>query len=642
MVGRFGEVYVMDWGLAKVLSEEGAPDEPAVTPPLSAGLTTYGHAMGTPGYMPPEQLRGESERLGPHSDVYALGGVLYALLTGVSPFDRTDPRAPFDPPAAVESIRSPLNFDPALQALCGRAMAAAPEGRPAHAGLVAETVGAWLAGAERRARAEASLGAARALKADAAALRTRAAEARHRASEVGRGLDSTSPEAEKRPMWVFEDEAAALERSAREAEAQVEQHLRVALGQSPEHRTARTMLAAHYRDRMALAEGRGDLDTAREAEVLLRANDTGDFATWLQGDARLSVFSHPPGARVTLRTWTRVERHLALTDARPLGVTPLLDVAVPAGSHALTLELEGYAPCAVPFCAGRLERVGLGDPGAPLPLVRHASLGPEDLYIPPGVCPIGGDPDAIEPLDEQRVRLRGVILRRYPVTVGEVLAWLNTLVESGREDEALRHAPLLTPHAVGGRPEQAFVRGASGRFELPPGPDWLHRLPQVDVSWETAMAFADDLAERTGRPWRLLHEVEREVAARGADARAFPWGNHPEPTWSRNALSDARGPHPVPVDAPEALGRDEGPFGARGLAGNVRDWCLNGWRTDVELDETGCLAIRRPDARDGEFRLLKGGAWSAPISSARAASRLVARPNERLGAVGFRLGYTLS
>lgn len=642
MVGRFGEVYVMDWGLAKVLSRADDETDSALAPPHSTTLTTYGRAMGTPGYMPLEQLRGEAERLGPHSDVYALGGVLYALLTGVSPFDKTDPGAPFGPPAPVESIDAPLNFDPALRALCGRAMAVAPEERPAHAGLLADSIGAWLAGAERRARADASLRAAQSHKADAAELRARAAAERQRASEVARGLEATSPEAMKRPMWALEDEATALERAAREAEANVEQHLRVALGQSPEHRGARALLAAHYRDRMARAEARGDLDAAREAEVLLRANDTGDFATWLQGDGRLSVSTHPEGARVSLRTWTRVARALTLADALPLGVTPLVDVPVPAGSHTLTIALDGYAPCAVPLRAGRLEAVRIGDVDAPLPLLPAAALGPDDLYLPPGEYPIGGDPGAIEPLPEQRIRLPGVVVRRYPVTVGEVLDWLNALVDAGREAEALRHAPRLTPYTVGGRPEQVFTRDPAGHFELPPGPDWLRSLPQVDVSWETAMTYADHLAEATGRPWRLLHEVEREVAARGADGRVFPWGNHPEPTWSRNALSDARGPHPVPVDAPKALGRDEGPFGVRGLAGNVRDWCLNGWRTEVELDETGCLMIRRPDARDGEFRLMKGGAWSAPISSARAASRLVARPGERLGAVGFRVGYSLS
>jgi serine/threonine-protein kinase len=642
MVGRFGEVDVMDWGLAKVLEADDAPVDPSVGLPRSTTLTTYGHAMGTPGYMPPEQLRGEAERLGPHSDVCAPGGVLYALLTGVSLFDKTDAGAPFAPPAPVESIDAPLNFDPTLRALCGRAMAAAPEDRPAHAGLLADAVGAWLAGAERRARAEASLRAAEAHKADAIRLRGGAEVERHRAAEVARGLEAASPEAMKRPMWALEDQATSLERAAREAEANVEQHLRAALGQSPEHRGARTSLAAHYRDRMARAEARGDFDAAREAEVLLRANDPGDFATWLRGDARLSVSTLPEGARVTLRTWARVGRILALTEGVPLGLTPLVDVPVPSGSHSLTLTLEGYAPCSLPFRAGRLEAVQLGPADAPLPLLPVAALGPDDLYLPPGEYPIGGDPDATEPLPEQQVRLRGVIVRRYPVTVGEVLDWLNTLVDAGREAEALRHAPHLTPYAVGGRPEQVLRRSPSGHFELPASPDWLRRLPQVDVSWETALAYAEDLAKATGRPWRLLHEVEREVAARGADARVYPWGNHPEATWSRNALSDAQGPHPVPVDAPEALGRDEGPFGVRGLVGNVRDWCLNGWRTDVELDETGCLVIRRPDARDGEFRLLKGGAWSAPISSARAASRLVARPGERLGAVGFRVGFSLS
>ncbi len=99
MVGRYGEVYVMDWGLARVegaqdlhdlrLTREAGPASASVRTerrtereelPDSPIVTLDGDVMGTPAYMPPEQARGELARLGPHSDVYAVGAMLYHLL----------------------------------------------------------------------------------------------------------------------------------------------------------------------------------------------------------------------------------------------------------------------------------------------------------------------------------------------------------------------------------------------------------------------------------------------------------------------------------------------------------------------------------------------------------------------------------
>jgi serine/threonine protein kinase/formylglycine-generating enzyme required for sulfatase activity len=100
MVGKYGEVYVMDWGLARVAGQKDLHDlrlrgepqpgtsqsvrterrEERVESPDSALVTMDGDVMGTPAYMPPEQARGELAQLGPHSDVYAVGAMLYHLL----------------------------------------------------------------------------------------------------------------------------------------------------------------------------------------------------------------------------------------------------------------------------------------------------------------------------------------------------------------------------------------------------------------------------------------------------------------------------------------------------------------------------------------------------------------------------------
>ncbi|MHC5079634.1 MAG: serine/threonine-protein kinase [Planctomycetota bacterium] len=89
MVGRFGEVLVMDWGLAKVRGREDTAVEELVETVRSereVGKTLSGEVMGTPSYMPPEQASGKVERIDERSDVFALGAMLYKILTHEAPY----------------------------------------------------------------------------------------------------------------------------------------------------------------------------------------------------------------------------------------------------------------------------------------------------------------------------------------------------------------------------------------------------------------------------------------------------------------------------------------------------------------------------------------------------------------------------
>ena len=87
MVGHYGQVYIMDWGVARLLplsEETGGDRRVAVT--AMAELDPPGCIIGSPAYMAPEQVEGLHEEIGPRTDVFALGATLYQILTGRPPY----------------------------------------------------------------------------------------------------------------------------------------------------------------------------------------------------------------------------------------------------------------------------------------------------------------------------------------------------------------------------------------------------------------------------------------------------------------------------------------------------------------------------------------------------------------------------
>src|SRR5262249_2237237 len=153
MLGPFGETLVVDWGLAKVLGAVDAiTSEGGVQTSPSGGSTTQtqeGSVVGTPPYMSPEQAAGKSRELTPAADVYALGAILYTLLTDRPPFANAPDmltllgrvlHGTFPPPREVKRA-----VPPALQAVCLKAMALAPEARYRSAKDLAADIDHWLA-----------------------------------------------------------------------------------------------------------------------------------------------------------------------------------------------------------------------------------------------------------------------------------------------------------------------------------------------------------------------------------------------------------------------------------------------------------------------------------------------------------------
>ena len=138
MVGSFGEVMVLDWGVAKTLSPVQRDDVATIEPPsletpahLARQRTHQGTVVGTHGFMSPEQARGETDSLDQRADVYALGAMLLDLLNGPVP--------------------------PPLRSVCARAMAASPVDRYPSASALGDDVARYRAGQAVQAHRESLL-----------------------------------------------------------------------------------------------------------------------------------------------------------------------------------------------------------------------------------------------------------------------------------------------------------------------------------------------------------------------------------------------------------------------------------------------------------------------------------------------------
>ncbi len=157
LLGNFGQTLLVDWGLAKPI---GGADVPERTADVDEGIpqcaessvaaTRAGTAIGTPGYMSPEQAEGHAEALGPASDVYGLGATLYCLLTGQAPQSSGNDAVTGPQQSANASLASPKmqvkGLFRTLEAICLKAMARQPSDRYPSASALAEDLEHYLAG----------------------------------------------------------------------------------------------------------------------------------------------------------------------------------------------------------------------------------------------------------------------------------------------------------------------------------------------------------------------------------------------------------------------------------------------------------------------------------------------------------------
>ncbi len=211
-------------------------------------------------------------------------------------------------------------------------------------------------------------------------------------------------------------------------------------------------------------------------------------------------------------------------------------------------------------------------------------------------------------------------MARFEVTGEMYLEYLNDRDWHKRCDPPCGDWGHVPRKAVDAMEQTAYwPRDTSGKFSIPA--DW-EEWPVFAVSWNDATDYCKWLTERKGGgTWRfeLPTEDEWERAARGPDGRLFPWSDAFHAAFCR--MQDSR-PGEQEALNPEAFGLfpiDESPLGVRDLAGGMCEW-------------TSTVCGSR-----GEWRIQKGGAWSAGSALCRCAYRIILVPEYVSSLFGLRL-----
>ncbi len=636
MLGEFGEVTVMDWGLAKPFDADPATDHgadpgadrpsgerPAIntTRETSARFQTRsGEVTGTPQYMPPEQAEGRIDALGAHSDIYSLGAVLYELLTLEPPFDGVSARAVrtavIEDQVVPPSLRAPEGREVphAIEQLCLQCLSKDPHHRPKTAGEVADRIDRFLEGEQDRARRASERD--RLLEAG-----TEAAEAYYAHGEQHKQLQAKTAKmrarmapwahsSERAQLWLQEDaeRVARVQAAQSLSEAIVAYH--AALETDRDHPDARRALAALYYNAFETAErDRDQVQMALYAHLVRAFDDeAGTFSTRLKGDGRLELQTLPAGIQARLYTYRSVERVQQPAEAKNLGQTPVVIDPMPMGSYLIELKGPGLTTRApISITRQRVLRMRLR-------LFPDRIRGPGMVHVVGGPARLGGDPQAQLARPARTLDVEDVFIAERPVTAQAYREFLHHVAQTESPEAAAARAPRDGP---GGQP--LWQMDPMGRFTIPDrdvhGVGWHPDWPVVAISFADAEAYCRWLNEIRGPGHRLPTEVEWEKAARGADGRLFPWGDTWEPTFCHMGISRPGAPERGPSGA---FATDVSPYGIEDLAGGVSEW------TSTRLD-------------GGEQRVIKGGHWASGPTECRAASRFTQPVDRTLPTLGFRV-----
>ncbi|MBK9386916.1 MAG: SUMF1/EgtB/PvdO family nonheme iron enzyme [Planctomycetes bacterium] len=681
MVGRFGEVYVMDWGLAKV---QGQAEEKAGRPRVgssaahtvihtdrskkrqgSSSTTQAGTILGTPSFMSPEQGFGRIEEVGPATDIYSVGALLYTLLTGYEPYQ--EPGANVRPESVLDSLlagpptpvaRLEPNAPPELVAICEKAMARKVAQRYASMGELSRDLRDFLAGRVVRAHVTGPLAELRKWVARNRAFAAAAALALV-ALIVGLGASlvfyARERDAAQRTTRYLQ-EILALSRM--EELRELEERARKLYPISPELAPAMeawlveaerlvSALPEIERDGRALEQEPAGAATLTPIQLRWRRSQIARLITALIG-FRDDAGSAPDTLQVALTTIPAVRRRLE--QARRVEATVASEAAawercveeIAQSERYGNLRIapqDGLVPLGADPVSHLQEFWHVGSGARPLPQPAYPAVSSSRwivtgetgivlVLIPGGrfnmgashdsKAPIHHDPQALEaeaPVIEG-VQLAPFLLSKYELTQGQwhrITGNNPSYIYAGRKD-VKQEIDLSYPVERISWVECQEVLRCVG-LSLPTEARWEYSCRAgTDDPWWSGDASAEFLQQ--------FNLCDASYQARGL----IP--NNKVEAWDDGHAVQA------PVGETPA-----NPFGLHEMHGNLFEWCLDAW---VYYSED------KPSGEDGHFtkerndnRAYRGGAYCYPASWARSSWRSSYRREDKFSEIGARPAASL-
>lgn len=589
MVGEYGDVYLVDWGLSE-----------------SVTTAKKGLRRGTPAYMSPEQATGEPATKA--SDVFSLGALLYEMVTGARAF----PSVPDTP--LLDRIRE-AKFDRGapwstcpdqLRSILSEALARTPSDRIESARDLADRVQSFVDGRDeerrRRIEAERFFQSARELLGEDARLRARIEALR---TTVTRAPKSWDPPEAKHEFWDAQIELEDLEARSEVMAEEAYQLLSHAQRNDPDHPEIRKACADLLWPRFEIAERNRDVFQQRFLQSQLAALRLPEIDGRLSGEGEFSLVTTPAFERATLSVYRENRGVLIPIETRELSDTPSL--ALEMGSYLVRAECSGYRPLSIPVHIGRQEQCRLA-----IRFRRESEVGSEFIQIPSGEFWMGGDDQTLKSVPFQKRLVGDFAIARFPVTFAQ---YRDFLAAVARID--LDHARTLLPtFIIDDTPVWTIDESgpAFGRNEAET--ETFERWPVFEVTYSQARAYCEWRSAVDGRLYDLPTDEEWEKAARGVDARTYPWGPRYDASFCKNSGSTETKAQPEPVGRYET---DCSPYGVRDMAGGIREWCSS-W-----IDE-----------KDG-LRVVRGGSWNFGSVAAHCAYRLGCDEEQAYPFIGFRI-----
>ena len=599
LVGAYGEVYVIDWGIAKLMhAGHGFEDTEQIV---------VGSLIGTPKYMAPEQARGENDKVDERTDVYALGAILYEILTLEAIFTADHMLGLLfmivhDTPEPPRMKAPERGIPEALEEICLKALAKDPANRYQSAQELADELELFLEGVKdrekRREAALETLSLAEQTRAVYDDVRIQHGQILTELEAKRKTVPSWSTGSDKQALWDLEQQADDL---AIEMERRFADTVRIysdVLAFLPEMPEARLGLANLYWQRFEAAESAGNYAEAAYLEGLVRQFNDGELDPLLEGSGTLTFDTSAGAATVELYRYHKENRRLVEWLHATLHA-PFENAVLEHGSYVALVKKAGFRSVRVPIAMGRVDRIKVE-----VRLFAEDHFPQDFVQIPAGYFSRGNDEIMVEEF----------AIMKTPVTVGQYLEFLNDV----EPEVAEKHTPRIEEG------ESYFPRDEQGRYHLPAqdaeGDSWDPRWPILIVNYFDALAFAKWRGQKDGFEYRLPTAMEWEKAARGVDGRIYPWGDLFDATFCNMKDSSNQRPVPKPVGTTTT---DVSPYGVLDMAGNIVEWTST------------------PESSGSDRMTLKGAAYNSASIICRLDVDLASLPQYRYAHYGFRLALSL-